>query len=118
MQSAWWQQDGAPYHTSNGSINYLLRQFPGKVISKRGDWPWPRRSPELAILDFFLWGYLKHKIWSVAQNQQPTDIMNLEAAIVREFAQIPRVFIRNAFDAMVDRCHRCISAGGKAFENE
>ena len=107
MQSTWWQQDGEPSHTGKGSINYLHRQFPGKVISKRGDWNWPPCSPDLAVLDFFLWGYLKHKIWSVAQKQQPTDIMDLKAAIVRECAQIPRAFIRNVFDAMMPSLHQC-----------
>ena len=33
----WWQQDGTPAHTSNRSLQYLTGQFPGKVISSRGD---------------------------------------------------------------------------------
>ena len=65
QNSIWWQQDGAPSHTSNETINYLRRQFPGKAMSRRGDWRWPPRSPYLAIPDFFLWGHLKHRIWSV-----------------------------------------------------
>jgi len=34
--NVWWQQDGAPAHTSNRSINYLSGQFPGRVLSSRG----------------------------------------------------------------------------------
>ena len=56
----WWQQEGAPNcPTSNVTMRYLRGQFPGKVMGKRGDCPWPHRSPDLAIRDFFLWGYLK-----------------------------------------------------------
>ena len=49
----WWQQDGAPAHTSTASINYLRGQFLGKLMSKRRDWPWPPRSPDLTFCDFF-----------------------------------------------------------------
>ena len=49
----WWQQDGASAHTSNVALQYLRGQFPGRVMSKRGDWPWPPRSPDLAVCDFF-----------------------------------------------------------------
>ena len=45
----WWQQDGAPAHTSNATMQYLRGQFPLRLMSKRGDWPWPLRSPDLAI---------------------------------------------------------------------
>ena len=61
----WWQQDGALGHTSKATIQNLRGQFPGRLMSKRGDWPWPRRSSDLAIFDFFLRGFLKHKIRNV-----------------------------------------------------
>ena len=69
-----WQQDGAPSHTSNATMQYLRGQFPGRVISKRGDWPWPPRSPDLTVSDFFLWWYLKQKIWNVPHDEQPNNL--------------------------------------------
>ena len=60
--TTWWQQDGAPAHTSNASMRYLNGQFPGRVISLRGGLPWPPGSPDLTVCDFFLVGYLKKKI--------------------------------------------------------
>ena len=33
----WWEQDGAPSHTNNETINYLGRRFSGKVMNRRGD---------------------------------------------------------------------------------
>ena len=118
QNSIWLQQDGARSHTSNETINYLRRQFPGKVMSRRGYWPWPPRSPYLAIPDIFLWGHLKHRIWSVAAHRQPRNIRESEAAIVRECARIPPAFIQNAFDGMVERCQRCINVAGHSFDNE
>jgi hypothetical protein len=37
--------------------------FPGRMISWRGNIEWPARSPELNACDFFLWGYLKSKVY-------------------------------------------------------
>ena len=39
--------------------------FPSKVISKREDISWPPRSPDLTPMDFFLWGYLKAKVYNI-----------------------------------------------------
>ena len=78
----WWQQDGAPAHTSNATMQYLRGQFPLRLMSKRGDWPWPPRSPDLAICDFFLWGYLKQQIWNVPHDQQPQNLEELRNSIV------------------------------------
>ena len=83
LQDVWWQQDGASSHTSNQTINYLRGRFSQKLISKRGDFSWPPRSLDLAIPDFFLWGYIKDQIWKVPRNQQPSDLNQLRAAIVR-----------------------------------
>jgi hypothetical protein len=39
----------------NAAIRYLRGQFPGRrrLMSKRGDSPWPLRSPDLTVCDFF-----------------------------------------------------------------
>ena len=78
----WWQQDGAPAHTSNVTMQYLREQFPLRLMSKSGGWPWPPRSPDLAIFDFFLWGYIKQQIWDVPQDQQPQNLEELRISIV------------------------------------
>lgn len=79
----WWQRDDAPAHTSNATIRYLTGQFPGRLMSKGGDWSWPQRSPDLAACDFFLWGYLKHNIWNVPVIEQPKILRELRNAIQR-----------------------------------
>ena len=114
----WWQQDGAPSHTSNATMQYLRGQFPGRVISLRGDLPWPPRSPDLTVCDFFLWGYLKHKIWSVPHHQQPKNLRRLHEVIIAQCHNIDRAMIQRSFDNMVTRARLCIRAGGHAFPNE
>jgi len=61
---AWFQQDGATAHTARRSTQDLREMFPGKLISPRGDVGWPAHSPDLAHCDFFLWGYLKSKVYT------------------------------------------------------
>jgi hypothetical protein len=44
-------------------MNVLGEIFPGRLVSLRGDVGWPAWSPDLSICDFFLWGYLKEKVF-------------------------------------------------------
>ena len=60
------QQDGATCHTSGETIGLLPEKFPGRVISRNGDYNWPPRSCDLTPLDFFLWGYMKDKVYADA----------------------------------------------------
>ena len=64
--SLWWQQDRVPPHCTNANMDYLETQFQGRVISRRHrrGRNWPPRSPDLSPLDFFLWGYLKSKVYN------------------------------------------------------
>ena len=51
-----WQQDGAPPHASDQNIQYLARQFGGRLIARRsepfGGRDWAARSPDLNPLDY------------------------------------------------------------------
>lgn len=57
QQDVWFQQDGATAHTARVSMTLLRNLFPGHVISRFADVPWPPRSPDLNICDFFC-GYI------------------------------------------------------------
>lgn len=75
----WFQQDGATAHTARIAMDVLREIFPGRLISRSGDIPWPARSPDLAVCDFFQWGNLKHKFFSGRQQ----SIAELKDAIER-----------------------------------
>ncbi|CAH1999582.1 unnamed protein product [Acanthoscelides obtectus] len=62
MDDVYFQQDGSTCHTTNVNI-HRLQSFGDRVISRRGNVPWPPRSCDLTPLDFFLWGYLKSKVY-------------------------------------------------------
>ena len=62
----YFQQDGATWHTSGETIGLLREKFPGRVISRNGDYNWPPRSCDLTPLDFFLWDYVKDEVYTDA----------------------------------------------------
>ena len=61
---AWFQQDGATPHTARFSLQILGNMFPcSHVVSKGCAVPWPPRSPDFTVPDFFLWGYVKSLVY-------------------------------------------------------
>jgi len=96
----WFQQDGATAHMAVISIAALRRLFPQRVISCFIDVPWPPRSPDLTALDFFLWGYLKSKVYS----NRPTDLHTLKENIREKNRQ---TFRRNTSSHYVQLLNSC-----------
>lgn len=62
--NVFWQQDGAPPHWGKIVRDFLNEEFPGRWLGRDGPLLWPPRSPDLTPLDFFLWGYVKDKVYS------------------------------------------------------
>ena len=56
MSKFWFQQDGASFHTSNLSRNWLKENFGGRVISLKSDFEWAPHSPDLIPPRFFSLG--------------------------------------------------------------
>jgi hypothetical protein len=44
---------------------WLDQQFPGHWTGRHGSLQWPPRSPNLTILDFYLWRHLKAMVYQV-----------------------------------------------------
>ena len=67
------------------TIDFLKKLFPGRLMSKSGDLDWPPRSSDLTPPDFFLWGYLKSKVYV----NKPRTVEELKDNIRKEIAAIP-----------------------------
>jgi hypothetical protein len=61
-----------------------------RVISLRGELPWPARSPDLSARDYFLWGYLKAKVYTT----RPWTIHDLKTAIRKKFQRYQKTWRR------------------------
>lgn len=109
----WFQQDGATCHTSNDSMAVVRQMFPARLISKRGDIPWPPRSPDLTPPDFFLWGYLKHKVYM----NNPRNIRQLKENIRGEMAAITPDLLRKVFTNLRSRLEECHLREGRHLDD-
>ena len=100
LEDFWFQQDGAAPHTSKISLEWLAEHFGEKIISRKTSIPWPARSPDLTPLDFFLWGYLKARVYE----KSPENITQLKKAITQEVRRIsPETCAR-----VTDEVKRCL----------
>jgi len=78
--------------------------FPNRWVGRDGLTPWPPRSPDITPLDFFLWGYVKDKVFSTPVS----DITNLKARITDTFATITQDMLKNTWketDYQLDVLH-------------
>ncbi|XP_031357888.1 uncharacterized protein LOC116181640 [Photinus pyralis] len=105
----WFQQDGATAHTARASLHVLREIFPERLVSLRGDVGWPARSPDLSICDYFLWGYLKEKVFK----RRPHTIAELRQRIIEEVNAIPRDICARATENFRHRLQQCVDANGR-----
>ncbi|GFV46139.1 uncharacterized protein TNCV_1256951 [Trichonephila clavipes] len=78
-------QDGATSHTANPVKAFLIQTFgEDRIVSRHCRYPWPPRSPDLTPVDFWLWGYLKSRVYLSG----PSSLSELKDAIRREVSSI------------------------------
>jgi len=87
------QQDGAPPRWGSDVRRFLDASFPNRWTGRDGPIPWPPRSPDITLLDFFLWGNIKEKVFSTPAS----DIINLKARITDAFATITEDMLENTW---------------------
>ncbi|XP_008189644.1 uncharacterized protein LOC100569743 [Acyrthosiphon pisum] len=109
----WFQQDGPTSHTARVSINAIQQIFGNRIISKNGDIHWPPRSPDSSICDFFLWGYLKSKVYA----RKPRNIDELKNKIKEEIASIPLEVIHRVVENIRNRLEECLKRDGHHLED-
>lgn len=112
-QDIWFQQDGAPPHFGINVRQYLDVTFPGRWIGRRGAIEWPPRSPDLTPLDFFLWGYLKSKVYF----DRPNNLDGLRRRIRAEVENITPEVLERSVQSVYTRIGQCQMVDGKQFEN-
>ncbi|XP_074041245.1 uncharacterized protein [Leptinotarsa decemlineata] len=107
-RNIWFQQDGAPSHFARPVREYLNDVYPGRWIGRRGPYEWPPRSPDSTPLDFFLWGYLKSKVFKT----KPANIEDLKEGMRQECRLISDEVIRNVQNEFQLRLGYCQLVNG------
>jgi hypothetical protein len=108
-------QDGAPPHWARVVRDWLTATFPNRWMGRGSpNMPWPPRSPDLSMCDFFLWGYIK----SVVYRSRLHSIEELKVAITQAFQTVtPEMRQKAALDYR-RRIQQCIKMNGGHVEME
>ena len=57
------QQDRVPCYFHRIVRNYLNDRFEGRWIDRGAEYAWPPRSSDMTPLGYFLWGFVKPKVY-------------------------------------------------------
>ncbi|GFX75323.1 uncharacterized protein TNCV_3043451 [Trichonephila clavipes] len=107
-------QDGATSHTANPIKAFLIQTFgEDRIVSRHCRYPWPPRSPDLTPADFWLWGYLKSRVYLSG----PSSLSELKDAIHREVSSIHPDMLHSAVAGFVTRLECLLPCGGGHVEH-
>ena len=109
------QQDGAPCHYATEVRRILDESLPGQWIGRRGPIEWPARSPDLTACDYFLWSYLRSKVYDPVGTIFD-NIDELTNKIQQEIRNIPIEMFRRSLRDFQKRVELCLQANGGHFE--
>jgi hypothetical protein len=106
------QQDGAPPHWSLIVRHFLTETMPGRWIGRGGPIPWPPRSPDITPLDFFLWGYVKDRVYAT----KVQNLVELKHRITAAVATITREMLEATWREVEFRLDLLRATGGAHIE--
>jgi hypothetical protein len=104
----WFQKDGATAHTAEISMQVLRTMFPDRLVTRFGDINCPVHSPELVVPDYFLWGYVRSKVYET----RPANIAGLKQRILDCIQRIPKLVLKSVMTAFPSRLQECIERHG------
>jgi hypothetical protein len=108
LKKIFFQQDGAPPHYALDVRSYLNKTFGDEWMGRGGPNSWPPRSPDLTPLDFYLWGYVKSKVYAT----KPRDLKELKERITTTIQGIPQQHLHNVIASFQHRVQHCIDRDG------
>lgn len=109
----WFQLDGCPSHFSRAVRGTLREKFPGRCIGRGMDVEEPPRSPDLTVMDYYLWGRLK----DIVYERRPLNVVDLRNKIAEAIQSLSVAEILCAERDFRPRLLRCINEEGYHFEH-
>jgi hypothetical protein len=99
LVTIWFQKDGATAHTARQAMNTLRPVFEHRIISRYGDTSGSVRLPHCV---FFLWGYLKSKMF----HTRPANLHNLkDSEFLTKSVQSDQLLLR-VFKSVLNRVYQ------------
>jgi hypothetical protein len=73
---------------------------------------WPPHSPDLSTCDFYLWGYLKGKVYET----NPHTLDELKESIQSTIEAMDVIVLYQVHLNMITRAQKCIDSQGSHFQ--
>lgn len=105
--------DGAPAHFARSVREWLEENFPNRWIGRGGPISWPARSPDLNPLDFFVWGFIKQKVYATP----PPNAEEVRIRINTAVLQITPEKLERVMQTIPKRLQLCLQTEGFQFEH-
>ena len=112
LRKMFYMHDGAPAHYTKSVRAFLDDKFRDQWIGRRGPIEWPARSPDLTPTDFFLWGFLKDRVYATKHQ----TLQALEHAIITEMRSVSIELCRRVCQSVPERLQLCKESEGGHIE--
>jgi hypothetical protein len=86
----WYMHDGAPAHFSRAVRDVLNNTYHDRWIGRGRPTTWPPSSPELNLLDSYLWGHLKTLVHAAPTDNEEAHHHRIVDACLSDYPQLPR----------------------------
>ncbi|GBM11095.1 hypothetical protein AVEN_242983-1 [Araneus ventricosus] len=106
------QQDGSPVHHTTFVKQWLNKEFPEKWMGLHGPVEFPPRSPDLTLMDFYLWSRLRTAVYL----SPPLNKAELQQRIQDGCREIIEQELDRVHRSVIRRMQLCIGMDGKHFE--
>jgi len=91
-----------------GRLHTLLKML-GRWIRRGGPIKWPTTSPDLTPLDFYLWGFLKAKVY----HNKPKILEELKQLIRNAVLSVSTTVLESVFSEFQSRIRLVVANDGK-----
>lgn len=109
-----YMHDGAPAHITNDVRQCLSDNFLSWIGRGEGSFlAWPPRSPDLNMLDFYLWGELQHRVNKI----ENLSVEEVQQNVEEEMDDIEPRTLRKVHLNLFKRLRLCIQEDGGLFEH-
>ncbi|KAJ4428119.1 hypothetical protein ANN_24133 [Periplaneta americana] len=93
----------SPRESVRQAVETLHNHFPGRWIGRGGPIAWPPRSPDLTPLDFFLWGFVKDRVY----NTRVDNLQVLRQRFIDTVRSVTPQILHNAWREIEYRLDVC-----------
>ena len=103
------QQDNAPARKTRDVLDSIKKHCPKSFL------PWPACSPDLSVLDYFVWNEFKEFLRGM--DKAPQTELELRTAICMAANSLDQCKLNLAIQNLIRRCEKCLEVGGLRFEH-